>query len=77
MNRRRQAIAVFLSLAMVFTLTPWTFAASGEDSSHWAKGSFDRWAGYGVLKGDENGNANLDANMTRGEFAQTLSARCV
>ena len=63
---KKRALAILLSLAMVFTMTPAAFAASGSDSDHWAKGSFDRWADYGVLKGDENGNANLDNNMTRG-----------
>ncbi len=78
---KKKLLSILLSLAMVFSLLPMSaFAAetgtSGKNFpdivSHWGKASIERWAGYGVLNGDNKGNFNPDNPMTRAEFATML-----
>lgn len=53
-----------------------TFAASFKDLSGyaWAEAAIDKWAGYGIVQGNENGDFAPGANMTRAEAA-TVFAR--
>ena len=71
--KQKKVLAVLLSLAMVVSMMPGMVFAANDASEHWAQGAFDEWAENGVLSGDENGNANLDNSMTRGELAQVLA----
>lgn len=60
---------------MVLTMLPMAaMAASFDDvaDDHWAAGSIDRWAGYGVLGGHGDGTFTPDKSMTRAEFASML-----
>lgn len=38
--------------------------------NHWGANSIGRWAESGIVKGDEKGNFNPDATLTRAELAQ-------
>ena len=71
--KQKKVLAVLLSLAMVVSMMPGMAFAANDASEHWAQSAFDEWAENGVLSGDENGNANLDNSMTRGELAQVLA----
>lgn len=71
MNKKK-VLAVFLSVTMVISImSPMVFAA-GDTAGHWAENAYNVWQDNGVLSGDQNGNANLDNPMTRGELAQVL-----
>lgn len=76
----RKIISLVLSLVMLLSLAvvPASAAEAEEGKTfedvqeHWGKDSVERWAGYGVLKGDETGAFNPDKSMTRAEFATML-----
>lgn len=85
MSTMKKLLALLLSVAMILSLglTP-VLAAEPETAAqkpvqfadltddHWAKGSIDRWSGYGIVNGDENGNVNADMPLRRCEMAQVL-----
>ncbi|MEG1658828.1 MAG: S-layer homology domain-containing protein, partial [Oscillibacter sp.] len=85
--KSRKLISLVLSLAMVLSLvtvpafaadagatTPISAAKSFPDTvDHWAEKAIGRWAGYGVVKGDEAGKFNPDADLTRASLATILA----
>lgn len=44
----------------------------GDMAGHWAEEIIDRWSGYGVVQGDQNGNFNPDRPITRGSMATVV-----
>jgi uncharacterized repeat protein (TIGR02543 family) len=76
-TRTRKGLALLLSAAMIVSMLALPVLAEEQVASsfpdvagHWAEGSIDRWAVYGIVKGDEYGKANPDSQLTRGELAQ-------
>ena len=76
-TRTRKGLALLLSAAMIVSMLALPVLAEEQSSpsfpdvaGHWAEGSIDRWAVYGIVKGDEYGKANPDSQLTRGELAQ-------
>lgn len=43
-----------------------------DTQGHWAEEIIDRWGGYGVVQGDQNGNFNPDQPITRGSMATVM-----
>ena len=50
-----------------------TYSPYSDIKGHWAEEAIDRWSGYGVVQGDDNG-FRPDGGMTRAEAA-TLFAK--
>lgn len=81
----RKSLSVLLAAAISLSMLP--FSAFAEEaqpdatppvpalrdvSGSWAADSIERWVEYGVFQGDQAGNFNPTASMTRAAFAQTL-----
>lgn len=69
---RKKILALLLIVCMLASMvvTTATAAEIGDvPDDHWAKESAERWVGHGVMEVDENGNFNLEQEMTRAEFA--------
>ena len=73
----RKGLSLVLSGAMMVSML--SFPAMAADTaapefpdaaSSWASESIDRWGAAGVVNGDENGNFNPTASITRAELAQ-------
>lgn len=43
-----------------------------DTQGHWAEEIIDRWGGYGVVQGDQNGSFNPDQPITRGSMATVM-----
>lgn len=75
---KRRILPVLLTLCLMVSLVPSAAFAAGDKTfddvnGHWGQASVERWAGYGVLNGDNFGNFNPDKQMTRAEFATMLA----
>lgn len=75
---KRRILATALTLCLTLSLVPTAAFAAGDKTfddvnGHWGQASVERWAGYGVLNGDDFGNFNPDKQMTRAEFATMLA----
>lgn len=75
---KRRILATALTLCLTLSLVPTAAFAAGDKTfddvnGHWGQASVERWAGYGVLNGDNFGNFNPDKQMTRAEFATMLA----
>ncbi|MBR0598191.1 S-layer homology domain-containing protein [Sinanaerobacter chloroacetimidivorans] len=83
--RQRKVTAIILAICLVLTMTPTMVFAetpAGTDSKanlikfydvngHWASEAVNKWAGYGVVKGDDRG-FRPDDPITRAEMAVIL-----
>lgn len=65
MRRQKRLLSAVLAFVVAFTLLP-AYVAMAADSIDAA--AFDLQS-LGIMTGDENGDLNLDANLTRAEFA--------
>lgn len=54
---------------VTFTATP---AQLAEIQSHWANAQLQQLISHGIIRGDENGRINADAEITRAEFSAML-----
>ena len=75
--KRAKILSLLLSFALLLSLVTLPAAAGDKGAfpdveGHWSEESVGRWAGYGVLNGDENGTFSPDKSMTRAEFATML-----
>ena len=73
----RKGLSLVLSGAMMASMLslPAMAADTGapkfpDAAGSWASDSIDRWSSAGVVNGDENGNFNPTASITRAELAQ-------
>ncbi|MGI6746843.1 MAG: S-layer homology domain-containing protein, partial [Anaerovoracaceae bacterium] len=79
--RQRKIIAITLTIAMILSSFSMVFATETETiatqngfqdtTNHWAESAINKWAGLGVLKGDERGFRPNDP-ITRAEMATVL-----
>lgn len=60
-----------LALASLVFITPSTWAK--DYTGHWAEQAIDKWSGYGVVKGVENGDFAPSSPVTRAELATFVS----
>ncbi len=73
---KKKLLAALLAVCMVASmmLVPAMAADEGAftdvSGDHWASDAIERWAGYGVLNGHDNGTFNPDGPMTRAQFAK-------
>ena len=65
---KRKFLSLLLTLAMLCTLLV-VPAAAADAEGNWYDQAMSTWVDRGVLKGDENGNLNPTANITRAEMA--------
>ena len=66
----KKFVALFLCLCMAMTFAPAAFAVTYSDiDAHWAEGSIDRWASYGIIEDSFDGEFNPDGSMTRAQAA--------
>ena len=76
MNGRKGLSLVLTGAMMVSMLSLPAMAADAaapgfpDAAGSWASESIDRWGSAGVVNGDENGNFNPTASLTRAELAQ-------
>lgn len=75
--KRTKILSLLLSFALLLSLVTLPAAAGDKGAfpdveGHWSEESVGRWAGHGVLNGDENGTFSPDKSMTRAEFAAML-----
>ncbi|MBE6021152.1 MAG: hypothetical protein E7228_05370, partial [Clostridiales bacterium] len=69
----KKVLALLLSLCLVLSAPVAVFAADFADTDgHWAEGAIDRWAGYGIVEGNENA-FDPDGNLTRGQLAAIIA----
>ena len=79
----RKLLALALTFALTATIAGPALAEdilSGSSAApkfndtqgHWAEEIIDRWGGYGVVQGDQNGNFNPDQPITRGSMATVM-----
>ncbi|SCI56152.1 Endo-1%2C4-beta-xylanase A precursor [uncultured Flavonifractor sp.] len=79
----RKLLALALTFALTATIAVPALAEdilSGSSAApkfndtqgHWAEEIIDRWGGYGVVQGDQNGNFNPDQPITRGSMATVM-----
>ena len=73
----RKGLSLVLSGAMMASMLSLPAMAADavtpefpDAAGSWASESIDRWGSAGVVKGDENGNFNPTASITRAELAQ-------
>lgn len=75
---KKKLLAALLAVCMVASmmLVPAMAADEGAftdvSGDHWASDAIERWAGYGVLNGHDNGTFNPDGPMTRAQFAKFI-----
>jgi len=75
---KKKLLAALLAVCMVASmmLVPAMAADEGAftdvSGDHWASDAIERWAGYGVLNGHDNGTFNPDGPMTRAQFAKVV-----
>ena len=75
---KKKVLAALLAVCMVASmmLVPAMAADEGTftdvSGDHWASDAIERWAGYGVLNGHDNGTFNPDGPMTRAQFAKFI-----
>ena len=64
-----------LSLTVVLSLIGMclSFPVAGSSEAVSAEAAFELLSALEIMVGDDNGNPNLDANMTRAEFAQLIN----
>lgn len=67
---RKRSLSLLLVLAMVCSFLMIPAAAEGI----WYEEAMSTWASRGVLTGDENGNLNPEASITRAELATMLDS---
>ncbi len=73
---KKKLLAALLVVCMVASmmLVPAMAADEGAftdvSGDHWASDAIERWAGYGVLNGHDDGTFNPDGPMTRAQFAK-------
>ena len=73
---KKKLLAALLAVCMVASmmLVPAMAADEGAftdvSGDHWASDAIERWAGYGVLNGHDDGTFNPDGPMTRAQFAK-------
>ncbi len=73
---KKKVLAALLVVCMVASmmLVPAMAADEGAftdvSGDHWASDAIERWAGYGVLTGHDDGTFNPDGPMTRAQFAK-------
>lgn len=69
--KRNTSKWVALSLMGVMLMAQPVWAKDYE--GHWAEGAIDKWSGYGVVKGMENGDFQPSSPVTRAELATFLN----
>ena len=67
----KKFICILISVMMVFSTI--SITVFSEDKDNWAYPLISGLLSDGVISGDENGNLNLDKNITRAEFAKTIN----
>lgn len=72
-GKRLLALLMALSLLCGLVITPASAVSFRDAQNNWASAAIERWSEAGVVVGDENGNFNPAANMTRAEFAVVLN----
>jgi hypothetical protein len=66
---RNKVVSMILAIAMVFGMCTAVYASEvNELTGHWAEKTIKEWITLGLLKGDQNGRYNPDANISRAEF---------
>ncbi|MDR2421031.1 MAG: S-layer homology domain-containing protein [Oscillospiraceae bacterium] len=77
---KKQTAAKILPLALAFALTLGLSLASParaggypDAAGHWGEAAIERWSGYGVLRGYEDGTFAPDRAMTADELATILA----
>jgi polygalacturonase/uncharacterized protein YjdB len=75
MRKTKRVLSLFLMVCMLAGLFQ---AAAGaitfrDVEGHWAQSAIERWAGYGILAGYENGDFLPDESITRGALAKILA----
>lgn len=74
----RKSLPLLLALALAVSMAVPALAEGepsgryGDMAGHWAEEIIDRWSGYGVVQGDQNGNFNPDRPITRGSMATVV-----
>lgn len=79
----RKLLATVLTLALTIPMVAPVLATKTETETtagtgfrdtagHWAEAAIERWCGYGVVQGDQNGNFNPDQPITRGSLATVM-----
>jgi uncharacterized membrane protein YgcG len=67
----KKGVSIICVLSLLLATAPNASAAQIQD--HWARIALDKWHGYGVLSGYEDGDLRPDAPVTRAETAKILS----
>lgn len=67
---KRKLLAILLIVCLVISIAPAALAAGYDDTDgHWAEGSIERWASYGIIEGVGDGEFSPDGTMTRAQAA--------
>ena len=74
MKRKSVSKAVVAFALCVAMLSGAALAFNDVDSSYWGDAAIERVSGFGIIKGDANGNFNPNGEMTRAELAQVIYA---
>lgn len=75
MSKIKRIQSLFLAACMLVNmLQMWAGAIAFKDTEgHWAKSAIERWIDYGILAGDQNGDFQPDAPITRGALAKIIA----
>ncbi len=68
----KKCLSIFLSVLMLMSAIVLPGAAS-DYTGHWAAETIALLVADGIVSGDENGNVNPDANITRAEFVKVIN----
>lgn len=67
----KKYISLFISIIIIFSSV--STISYAEESKHWAYDTVTGLVSDGIVSGDNNGNLNLDNNITRAEFVKTVN----
>ena len=72
-HRLRRTVTMLMAVLMVVSLIPTSAFAAEDISSHWAIEDIMYLKDKKIVIGDENGNINPDAHITRAEFVTMVN----
>ena len=69
----KKIISILLTAAMTLSSAYTAFAAKSDIEGHWAKDSFVRLSGMGIISGYDDGTYRPNAKITRAEFFKIIN----